>query len=475
MRADVDVVIVGGGVVGCAIAHALSFSHARVALLEAAHDLCEGASKGNTGIATSGGDCPPGTLEADLVRRSSPRWEELCATLDTPFRRIGTLAAAFDEDEEARLPELRDEALEVGAPVEILSGEAARALEPLLSDRVRAALHFPQDGIVDSIRLTLGYAELAARNGVRVRTGSPVTGFELDGDAIAAVRVPDGLLTTRCVVNAAGLGADTVAELAGGEAPRMWPRQGQYWLLDRAVGARFSKVVGGVPTPHTRGVYAVPTTNGTLLLGPTADDRDDRTDRSVDAVTLDRVFAAAQKLVPELRRDQAIKTFAANRPASERVYRIERDPHLANMVHATGIRSTGVSSSPATAELVRDLVAEVVPEAGSHRDGAIAALPALPRLLAHPQPERLLAADPRYGQVVCACEQVTAAEIAAVHGYLLPPRSLEGLRKRTRAMGGRCQGALCLAGCSFMHSLLAERRPGQVAVSEPAATLGVEP
>ena len=469
----VDVAIVGGGVVGCAIARELSFSQASVLLLEAAHDVCEGASKGNTGIATSGADCTAGTLECDLVTRSSPRWEQLCATLDTPFHRIGTLAVALTEEQEQRLPELLDEAHAAGARAEIVSGEAARGLEPLLTTDARAALHFPDDGIVDSIRLTIGYAELACRNGVEVRRSSPVVGVRSEGGRILAVRTPDALITARCVVNAAGLGADTLSALAGGDEFATWPRKGQYWLLDREIGGRFAKVVGGVPTPHTRGIYAVPTTNRSLLLGPTAEDREDRADRGVDSPTLEHVFEAANALVPSLRREHAIKTFAANRPASDPVYRVGRDSTVENLVHAAGIRSTGVSSSPAMAELVRSLVAELVPEAGEDRPDAVGELEPLPRLLWNDSPEELLDLDSRYGQVICACEQVTAAEIAAAYGATLPPRSLEGLRKRTRAMGGRCQGALCLSGCSFMHSLHTGDAPGRIAVSEPEATLGV--
>ena len=302
----VDVAIVGGGVVGCAIARELSFSQASVVLLEAAHDVCEGASKGNTGIATSGADCAAGTLECDLVTQSSPRWEQLCATLDTPFHRIGTLAVALTEEQEQRLPELLDEAHAAGARAEIVSGEAARGLEPLLTADARAALHFPDDGIVDSIRLTIGYAELACRNGVEVRRSSPVVGVRSEGGRILAVRTPDALITARCVVNAAGLGADALSALAGGDEFATWPRKGQYWLLDREIGGRFAKVVGGVPTPHTRGIYAVPTTNRSLLLGPTAEDREDRADRGVDSPTLEHVFEAATRWCP---------AFAASTPS----------------------------------------------------------------------------------------------------------------------------------------------------------------
>ena len=214
--------------VGCAVAWRLSGTAARVTLIEAAHDLCEGASKGNTGIATSGGDCHPGTLELELVRRSSPGWEALCARLDTPFHRIGTLAVALTEEDERRLPELLRDAQDTGAAAEIVTGDQARGLEPLISEEARAALHFPDDGIIDSIRLTIGYAELAARNGVEVLRGAPVHSIERDGDRIVAVTAGDRWIATRSVVNAAGVEADTISRLAGGEQFRTWPRQGQY-------------------------------------------------------------------------------------------------------------------------------------------------------------------------------------------------------------------------------------------------------
>ena len=468
-----DVVVIGGGVVGCAVAWRLSSTAARVTLVEAAHDLCEGASKGNTGIATSGGDCTPGTLECELVRRSSAQWEQLSARLDTPFRRIGTLAVATSDDELARLPELLDQARAAGAAAEVVSGEQARRLEPLLAADARAALHFPDDGIIDSIRLTIGYAELAARNGVEVLRSAPVTAFERDGDRVAAVVAGGRRIATRSVVNAAGLEADTISRLAGGEQFQSWPRQGQYWLLDRELGSRFSKVVGGVPTAATRGIYCVPTTNGSLLLGPTAVDHDDRHDRAVDAATLEQVLAAAARLVPQVRRELAIKTFAANRPAAQPSYRIGHDRQVSNLVHAAGIRSTGVSSSPALAELVRSLLEQLELPVAKPRADAVDAIGPVPRLLGCDDPERLFARDPRYGQVICACEQVTAAEIAAAHTMAVPATSLEGVRKRTRATGGRCQGALCLAGVSFLHSIHTGRRPERIAVSEPEATLGV--
>jgi glycerol-3-phosphate dehydrogenase len=443
---DYDVVIVGGGVVGCAIARRLSFTTARVALVEAADDVGEGASKGNTGIATCGADCPPGSLEAGLVTRSSPGWEALCASLDTPFRRIGGLAVALTAEEEGGLMRLRETARSNGCDADIVTGEGARATEPMLARSARAALHVPGDGIVDPLRLTIGYAELAARNGVEVLLGSPVTGIRASGERLTHLETPRGALGAGFVVNATGIEADTISRLAGGEPFSTWPRQGQYWLLDREVGSRFSAIVGGVPTAESRGVYCVPTTHGSLLLGPTARDGDDRGDRAVDGPSLDAVFAAARRLVPELDRSWAIKTFAANRPASEPGYRIGIDRNRSNLVHAAGIRSTGVSSSPAVAELVHGVLAGAGAPVEDERPGAATALEPVPRLFGHPDPAALLDRDPAYGEVVCPCEQVTAAEVGAALRMRLPPRSVAGLRKRTHATAGRCQGATCLAG-----------------------------
>jgi glycerol-3-phosphate dehydrogenase len=473
VRGRYDIVIVGGGVVGCAIARRLSFTTASVAVLEAAHDVGEGASKGNTGIATCGADCTPGTLEAELVTRSSPGWEALCASLDTPWRRMGTLAVAITEEEERGLAHVRDQARANGCEAELISGEAARALEPLVTSDARAAVHIPADGIIDSPRLTIGYAELAARNGVDVLTSTPVTGIVSRGGRIDAVETPRGRIGAGFVVNAAGLGAAEISAHAAGDEFRMWPRQGQYWLLDRELGRHFGKIVGGVPTPVTRGIYCVPTTNTSLLLGPTAVDGELPESRAVDADTLDGVFEAARRLVPSVRRELAIKTFASNRPASDPVYRVAADGNVANLIHAAGIRSTGVSSSPATAERVHDLLAAAGAPVLDEDPAAAAGLEPLPRLLGHPEPEELLRLDPAYGQVVCACEQVTAAEIAAACAMRVAPRSLDALRKRTRAAGGRCQGSVCLAGVSFLFSLHAGLRPDEIAVSEPGATLGV--
>jgi len=470
---EFDVAVIGGGVVGSAIAMRLSLTRARVCLLEQADDLAEGASKGNSGIAECGYDTAPGSLETRLIRASSPRWEELSRRLDVPFKRLGSLCTALTEDQAERLPHLLDVAQANGVAAKLVTAEQARRLEPLISEQCRGALFLPEEGIIDPLRLTFGYAELAALNGAAIFLSAPVTGFERADGRIVAVVTPQATLKVRFVVNAAGVQADTISALAAGEAYRMWPRKGQFWILDREFGSQMRHLVVAVPTPATRGVLVVPTTHGSALLGPTAEDLEDRQDHATSPGTLQTVFEKARALVPSVSLDLTIKTFAGARPASDSVYRIQRDANVANLVHAAAIRSTGVSSSPTVADYVLDLLRGAGLDAPD-RPEAATSIPPVPRLLFDPEPERLAAVDPRYRQVVCVCEQVTAAEIAAALTARVPARSIEGVRKRTRATGGRCQGAVCMAGVAFMCSLQLDSPPEQLAFNATTgSTLGI--
>ena len=472
-----DVVVVGAGVVGAAIARRLSLDDVRVLWLEARHDVCEGASKGNSGIAASGYDVTPGTLEAELILDSSRRWEELCAELDVPFRRCGSLALAFGAEDEERLEHARAQAETNGVEARILTGPEACQVEPAAAPRASAALFVPGEAIVDPIRLTIAYAEVAVRNGVDLKLSTPALGFERDDDGrVVGVRTPQGRFACRFVVNAGGLSADDISSAAGADEFRMWPRRGQFLLVDRAVGERLRTIVTPVPTERTRGILAIPTTNRSLLLGPTAEDREDKDDRATDGEILEDVFARATALVPGLGIEphHVMKTFAGLRPASERTYRVERSGSVPNLVHAAGIRSTGVSSSPAVGDRVHALLVDAG-LAAAPRPGAAGRLPRVPRLaeLEAEQAVRLVEADERYRVVVCACEHVSAAEIRAALDSPVPATSLDAVRKRTRAAGGRCQGAYCSAGIGFLLSLAQGLMPSAVPQGEPESHWGV--
>jgi glycerol-3-phosphate dehydrogenase len=264
----------------------------------------------------------------------------------------------------------------------------------------------------------------------------------------------------RFVVNAAGLGAGEISAMAGGEHIPLWPRKGEYWLLDREFGERLQRIVFAIPTSASKGIHVVPTTHGNALLGPSSDDRDAPEDTSTSEDVLQRVFEQARRLVPSVSLDDAIKVFAANRPASEPRVRIGFDARVPALLHVVN-RSSGVGSSLGTADHVLELLRQGGLDAPD-RVGAATTIPAVPRLHHHRAPESLAALDPRYGQVICVCEQVSAAEISAALNSGVPAHSIDGVRKRTRATGGRCQGAICAAGVAFMCSLRWGLPPGRV-------------
>jgi len=465
-----DVVVIGGGVLGTAIAARLAQTTASVCLLEEADDVAEGASKGNAGITTTF-YAPPGTLEAELIASSWPRWEDICDRLDVPFSRPGALTVAISDEQATELPQIHADALAAGTRAELLSGEQARELEPMLTPQCRGAVHLPDEGLIDPMRLTCAYAELAAANGAAIALSCPAVGFEADGDGLTAVITPAGRLRARWVVNAAGLCGGTVSALAGGEEIKVWPRKGQYWILDRAFGERLHKMVLPVPMPHTRGVQVVPTTNGSALLGPDAQEITDPADKATDGPSLAAILAQTEQLVPEVSLRYAIKSYAANRVAAVETVRVRLDARRPNLVQV-GNRSTGVSASPGTADRVLDLLRGAGLRCPD-RPGRVRHLAKVRRLLHDPDPESLPGVDPRYRQVVCVCEQVTAAEIAAAFGRHLPPRSIEGVRKRTRATGGRCQGSVCMVGVAFLCSIHTGLPPAEIRQGPAGATLGV--
>jgi glycerol-3-phosphate dehydrogenase len=471
-----DIAVIGAGVIGAAIAAELSRHAVRVVWFEAAHDVAEGASKANSAIACSGFDMPAGSLESQLILESNPGWESLCRALDVPFRRIGALSLAFDDDDALSLQQLAAQAAAIGVDTELLSGAALRREAKTAAPTALQALHVSAEGIIDPIRLTIGLAKLAVSNGVDLRRSTPVTGFRHhESGEISHVVTPSGTVSVGAVVNAAGVNADRIADAADAEPFTMWPRKGQFLLLDRAVGHLVPKIMCTAPTPHTRGIYAVPTTNRTVLVGPTAVDGVDRADKTTDADTLDSVWERAQRLLPDISRRYVTKAFSGLRPASDTTYRIEVSLKVPNLVHANGIRSTGVSSAPAVARYVVDLVSRNIIEL-TPRPDAKTAVAALPRLAesttdaaAVDFAARPSAAPDEHPMVVCACEHVTAAEISAECRGPVPATSLDGIRKRTRAMAGRCQGAYCSVGVSFILSAATGEQPGQIRQGEPGS------
>jgi glycerol-3-phosphate dehydrogenase len=469
VTASFDVVIIGAGVIGCAIAAELAQTNLTVCVLEAATDVAEGASKANAGI-TSSYYGPPPSLDCELIAESNNGWEQLCARLDVPYRRIGALTVAFDSEAVRGLDDLERDVRAAGAKVQRLDGDEARRHEPLLSPDCIAALYYPDEGIVDPMRLTWAYAELAALNGAQFHFSTPVIGFDHHNGQLSAALTAGGRIGGRFFVNAAGIGSGVVSELAGGEQITMWARKGQYWVLDRDFGQQMSRIVLPIPTASTRGVEVAPTTNGSLLLGPDAEEGGAAEDRATAADNLARIFAQTQRLVPLISLDRAIKTYAGNRPAAEEPVRIGFDAAVPNLVHARN-RSTGVSTSPAIGRRVLGLLADHGQQIPPRPD-RVTCLPKTPRVLLTDDPVTETRRREGDDMIVCVCEQVTAAEITAAVTSAVPARSVEGVRKRCRATGGRCQGSVCLAGVILLTANAHGIAPGAVGMGPGHGTVG---
>ncbi|MFI9803239.1 FAD-dependent oxidoreductase [Streptomyces sp. NPDC052301] len=439
-----DVAIVGAGVVGCALARELARRpRLRVALVEAQDDVGQGTSKANTAILHTGFDATPGTLEARLVREGYELLGAYAAESGIPVERTGALLVAWDEEQLTALPRLAEKAEgNAYAETRLLGPDELYAREPHLGPGALGALHVPGESVICPWTTTLAYATQAVRAGVDLHLNTAVRRLErADGHLLHTSR---GLLRARHLVNAAGLHADTLDRLLGHEDFTVTPRRGQLLVYDTFARALVRHILLPVPTALGKGVLVAPTVHGKVLLGPTAEDLSDKraTESTADGLALLR--DKGRRILPALLDEEVTAVYAGLRAATgEEDYRIAAHPGQA-YVTVGGIRSTGLTASLAIAAHVTGLLAGTGLDLGPARDLEPVAMPDLgegsPRPCLRPE---LVAADPEYGILVCHCERVSRGEIRDALAGPVPPRSLEGLRRRTRARAGRCQGFYC--------------------------------
>ncbi|MEU6252515.1 FAD-dependent oxidoreductase [Streptomyces sp. NPDC047043] len=440
-----DVAIIGAGVVGSAIARALAHHPGlRIALVESQDDVGQGTSKANTAILHTGFDAVPGSLEARLVREGARRLAAYAAESGIPVEPVGALLVAWDEDQLAALPRLAEkaerndyqEARLIGAP-------ELHAREPHLGPGALGALHIPGESIICPWTTTLAFATQAVRNGVDLHLNSPVQQASYAG-SVHRLRTPRGTLHARHLVNSAGLNANTLDRQLGHDDFTVTPRRGQLIVYDKFARALVRHILLPVPTALGKGVLVAPTVYGNVLLGPTAEDLHDKRATGSTAVALALLREKGRRILPELVDEEVTAVYAGLRAATEHEdYRITAHPDQ-SYVTVGGIRSTGLTASLAIAAHVVDQLADIGLELGSKRDLEPVRMPnlgeAFPRPHQHPG---LIAADPEYGTLVCHCERVSRGEIRDALASTIPPRTLDGLRRRTRARAGRCQGFYC--------------------------------
>jgi glycerol-3-phosphate dehydrogenase len=423
------VVVVGGGVTGCAILWELARRGVSGLLVEAEPDVCEGTSKANSAIVHTGFDSKPGTLESQLLRRSAELWPEVIRELAVPFLPVGALMLARTAEEAGRLhTDIAANASRLGVRTDLLDAATARDLAPYLAPDVTAALSIPDEAVIDPFWLTRAYAEAAVAGGAELRLGRSVSGLLARPEAVI-VRLDDGTeIEAEQVIDAAGLRADEVARLVGDESFSIRPRKGQFLVSEETFGV--DRIVLPIPGPMGKGMLVTPIVFGGLLLGPTAVDQEDKADRSTDPAARERILGACRALVPAVGEMAPIRQFAGLRHVSSTGdFVVAPSPVSDRLFIAAGIRSTGISASPAVAERV---VAEVAARRRwTLRNDALRLAP----------PPTAFPDEP--GEVVCLCRSVSRAEIEAACRRPTAPRTLDAVKRRGGAMFGDCQGNLC--------------------------------
>lgn len=445
-----DVLIIGAGVTGCAIARELSRRQLDIAVLEKEEDIGAGTSKANSAIIHAGYDAQPGSLKARMNVLGNQMMDSLASELDFPFTRNGSLVLCFDEAGIPRLEELRLRGEQNGVPgLRIVSGPERKEIEPGISDEVKAFLYAPTGGIVCPFAMTLALAENAADNGVQFYRNTKVTGIRrMDSSGFQVTAIDENgngtVYSTRTIVNASGVYADEIHRMLSRTPMHITPRRGEYCLLDKTAASLTSHTLFQLPGPLGKGILVTPTVHGNILIGPTAEDIDDKEAIATTAEGLHSVLEkGARSLSAPIPAGQIITSFAGLRACEDcGDFRLGAED-VPGLFSAAGIASPGLTAAPAIGRYLADIVSEYLH--AEPKANVIARRTDIPHIAGSSPEEiaRLIAEDPAFGHVICRCETVTEGEILASIRRPLGARSLDGVKRRTRAGMGRCQSGFC--------------------------------
>ncbi|WP_405435911.1 NAD(P)/FAD-dependent oxidoreductase [Streptomyces avidinii] len=450
---EFDVAVVGAGVVGCAIARAFAQRGMSVALLDSRSDVGDVTSKANTAILHTGYDAKPGTLESRLVARGYQLLGDYAAKAGIPVEPLGALLVAWDVEQAETLPELAEQAVANGYEhTRQVDAEEVRRREPHLGDGQFGALEVPGESIICPWTTTLAFATEAVRHGARLLLGHTVLGVE-PAEEHVVLDTDRGKVRARHVVNAAGLGSDEVHRMFGHKSFSVTPRRGQLIVFDKLARSLLNHILLPVPSKFGKGVLVSPTVYGNVMLGPTAENMDDRTATESTEDGMAMLRDKGRRILPALLDEEVTTVYAGLRAATEHSdYQISFHPKQ-RYVCVGGIRSTGLTSSLAIAEHLTEQMAAWpgLDLSGPPLEAAPPRMPSIGQAQARPhQDAGLIAQDPAYGEIVCFCERVSRGEIRDALHSDIPPADIGGLRRRTRAGMGRCQGFFCGSAVSRM-------------------------
>ncbi len=439
-----DIIIIGGGVVGGCVARELSRYKLRVAIAEKMPDVAMGATRANSAIVHAGFDAKEGSLKALLNVRGSKMMEKYAEALGVKYKKNGSLVVGFTDEDKATLDELKARGERNGVEgLSVLCREEITALEPNIGESVKYALYAPTGGIICPYELCMAAIGNAMDNGAELYTSFEVTKIELIKEGFKLSARDGRIIEAKYIVNCAGVYSDEIAKMVGDNSFSVHPRRGEYMLLDKECGSLVSHTIFRCPSKMGKGILVSPTVDGNLLLGPTAEDIDDKTDTSTTAKGLSAVRAQATEQVAGVNVGKVITSFTGLRSVGSTGDFIINAPRK-HFVNCAGVESPGLSSAPAIAEYVRDLLADDGLVLDKKDDFIETRRPMhYFRELDIDGKNEIIKLHPEYAHVVCRCETVTEGEILEAIRTNPKPSDVDGVKRRTRASMGRCQGCFC--------------------------------
>ncbi len=445
-----DVAIIGAGVIGSAIARELSRYQANICVIEREEDVCNGTSKANSAIIHAGFDAKPGSLKAKLNVRGNEMMDTLSKELDIPFKRNGSLVVCTKDQDRSGLDDLLEKAKLNGVPgCKILEREELIKMEPNLSDDVTCALYAPTGGIVCPFHMTMAFAENACMNGVSFFLNTKVTDIQKseEGYTIKTLHTDSNaeeIFEAKVVINAAGVYADELNNMVSENKLHITARKGEYCLLDKDAGTHVSHTIFQLPSKMGKGVLVSPTVHGNLLVGPTALDVEDKEALNTTGEGLGSLAATSALSVKNVPMRQVITSFAGLRAHEDgNDFVLGESADAKGFINAAGIESPGLSSAPAIGEMIAGIAKDIL--GLTEKEEFIATRKGIlhPETLSLEERNELIKDCPAYGNIICRCEMISEGEILDAIHRPLGARSLDGVKRRTRAGMGRCQSGFC--------------------------------
>lgn len=437
-----DVAIIGAGVSGCAIARELSRYKLTIAVLDKEEDVCNGTSKANSAIVHAGFDAAPGSLMAKLNLQGNEMMKALCEELDVPFKQNGSLVMCSKKEDLPKLEELYERGIQNNVKgLQILNEEQVKQIEPNAADCVCAALYAPTGGIVCPFTLTIAMAENACVNGAEFLLNTEVINIERHTEGYC-LETSKGEIKAKVVINAAGVYADKFHNMICEDKIHITPRKGEYCLLDKTAGKHVTHTIFQLPNEMGKGILVTPTVHGNLLTGPTAEDIDNKEGTNTTRVGLDNIAACVAISVKDVPMRQVITSFAGLRAHEDNHEFIIRQS-AKGFIDVAGIESPGLTSAPAIGIMAAELATDILkPQKKenfvSRRKGIVN-----PNKLNTEERAALIRENPAYGNIICRCEMVSEGEILDAIHRPVGAKSLDGVKRRTRAGMGRCQAGFC--------------------------------